>query len=120
MSGSARPYVLALLLTVFLCGARHAPRMTAEDYYKSGKAKYHSKDYLGAIGDYNKAAKLAPDSAKIFGSRGAAKRKLGDKEGALADAKKAARLGDKDARRILGILGYDWEESDNQADPKNR
>ncbi len=91
--------------------------MTADDYYWNGKEKYHNGDYAGAVADYDKAAKLAPDTARIFGSRGAAKRKLGDKEGALSDAKKAARLGDKDARRILNLLGYDWEESDKPDKP---
>jgi Flp pilus assembly protein TadD len=83
--------------------------MTADDYYWRGKEKYHNGDYAGAVLDYDKAAKLAPDTARIYGSRGAAKRKLGDREGALRDAKKAARLGDKDAQRILDLLGYSWE-----------
>jgi Flp pilus assembly protein TadD len=113
MSGRALRFGSAIVLSVFLCGATNpALKMTADDYYWSGKGKYHSGDYAGAIADYDKAAKLAPDTARIFGSRGAAKRKLGDKEGALEDARKAARLGDKDARRILNFLGYDWETDD--------
>ncbi|NTW88627.1 MAG: tetratricopeptide repeat protein [Desulfobulbaceae bacterium] len=100
--------ILALLLTFFLSGADNIGPLTAEDYYRNGKDKYHSGDYLGAIEDYNKAAELNPNTAKIFGSRGAAKRKLGDKNGAIADAKTAARLGDKDAQRILRLLGYTW------------
>jgi len=60
------------------------------------------------LNEYNKAIELTPNIAKIFGSRGAAKRKLGDKKGAIADARTAARLGDKDAQRILRILGYGW------------
>jgi Flp pilus assembly protein TadD len=112
MTGSAFRRTAALLLSLFLFGAKPAVhKMTADDYYWRGKDKYHNGDYSGAIEDYNKAAKLAPDVARIFGSRGAAKRKLGDKQGALDDAKKAARLGDRDARRILDFLGYDWEES---------
>ena len=116
MSGSAFRIGCAVGIAVFLCGAKPpVPKMTADDYYWSGKGKYHNGDYAGAVADYDKAAKLAPDTARIFGSRGAAKRKLGDKEGALADAKKAARLGDKDARRILDLLGYDWQDKDNPA-----
>jgi Flp pilus assembly protein TadD len=100
---------LFLLLAIFLSGA-DGPSMpkSAEDYYWNGKNKYHNGQYREAIEDYNKAAELAPDVAKIFGSRAAAKRKLGDRDGAIADAQKAARLGDQDAQRILRILGYDW------------
>ncbi|NTV98502.1 MAG: tetratricopeptide repeat protein [Chlorobiaceae bacterium] len=113
MSVNAFRYGAAVVLSVFLCGAKpHAVKMSADDYYWRGKDKYHNGDYAGAVEDYDKAARLAPDVARIFGSRGAAKRKLGDKQGAIEDAKKAARLGDKDARRILGILGYSWEASE--------
>jgi Flp pilus assembly protein TadD len=113
MSARVLRFWSLIILSVFLCGARNpVVKMTADDYYWSGKGKYRSGDYAGAIADYDKAAKLAPDTARIFGSRGAAKRKLGDKQGALEDAKKAARLGDRDARRILNFLGYDWETVD--------
>lgn len=101
-------FSLMLSLVFFMAGADNVGPLTAEDYYKSGKIKYHKDDYSGAIEDYNKAAELAPDVAKIFGSRGAAKRKLGDREGAIADAQKAARLGDKDAQRILRMLDLGW------------
>lgn len=101
--------LLALLLGLFLSGA-DGPAMPkiAEDYYWSAKIKYHNGEFREAVEDYDKAAALAPGVAKIFGSRAAAKRKLGDKAGALADARTAARLGDKDAQRILRMLGYDW------------
>ncbi|MCF8382035.1 MAG: hypothetical protein K9G39_00340 [Chlorobium sp.] len=104
------PIPFILLLLSLLLSAADVPEgvKTADDYYWSGKEKYHSGDFRGAIEDYDKASALAPGTAKIFGSRAAAKRKIGDKEGAIADARTAARLGDKDARRILRILGYDW------------
>ncbi|NTU97933.1 MAG: tetratricopeptide repeat protein [Chlorobiaceae bacterium] len=119
MSASAFRYGSAIVLSVFLCGARpQAVRMTADDYYWRGKEKYHNGDFAGAVQEYDKAAKLAPDVARIFGSRGAAKRKLGDKEGALEDARKAARLGDRDAQRILGILGYSWDKNEESRSGK--
>jgi Flp pilus assembly protein TadD len=99
---------LMVMSGVFMAGADAGAPVTAEDYYKSGKAKYKNENYTGAIEDYNKAAELAPDVAKIYGSRGAARRKIGDREGAIADAQKAARLGDKDARRILRMLDLGW------------
>lgn len=108
MSRSVCLIAALLLLMVNLTGAEQAKPLSAEDHYNCGKAKYHDKDYSGAIEDYNKAAELAPDVAKIFGSRAAAKRKLGDKKGAIADAQQAARLGDKKAQQILRFLGYDW------------
>jgi tetratricopeptide (TPR) repeat protein len=108
MSRSVLHYIFIFVLTVVLAGADTPEPLTAEYYYNCGKSKYHFKDYLGAIEDYNKAAELAPEVAKIFGSRAAAKRKLGDKKGAIADAQKAARLGDKEAQRILRFFGYDW------------
>ncbi|NTW70169.1 MAG: hypothetical protein HGB23_10035 [Chlorobiaceae bacterium] len=108
MSRSFRINAALLLLMLFLTGAETIGPPTAEEYYLSGKEKSHCKDYTGAIEDYNRAAELAPDVAKIFGSRAAAKRKLGDKPGAIEDAKQAARLGDRQAQRILRFLGYEW------------
>ncbi len=107
--GKSRTTLTALLFIIVLSGAGlDNGQKTAEDYYWSGKGKYHHGDFRGAIEDYDKASELAPDAAKIFGSRAAAKRKLGDKDGAISDARKEARLGDKDAQRILRMLGYDW------------
>lgn len=101
--------LISILFVLLLSGADNAPENgTAEDYYWSGKEKYNNGDFREAIEDYDRAASLSPGTAKIFGSRAAAKRKLGDKDGALADARTAARLGDKDAQRILRMLGYDW------------
>lgn len=108
MQTKIRLQVAAMTLSLMLSGSTGLASGTADDYYWSGKAKYRSGDYRGAIREYNEAVKLAPKSARIYGSRAAAKRKAGDLNGALEDARKAARLGDRDAQRILKKLGYSW------------
>lgn len=101
--------IVTALTSLLLCGANgENMSKAAEKYYWSGKENYRNGKYQEAINDYDKAAIFSPKTAKIFGSRAAAKRKLGDKDGALADARKAAQLGDKDAQRILRLLGKEW------------
>ncbi|MEE9904751.1 tetratricopeptide repeat protein [Chlorobium sp.] len=104
-----RIHLIAVLIVFLLSGADGPNDSGAADcYYRSGKAKYHNGKFREAIEDYDRAAALSPGTAKIFGSRAAAKRKLGDRQGALDDARTAASLGDKDSQRILRMLGYDW------------
>tara|TARA_R110001599_G_scaffold353664_2_gene594917 strand:+ start:2755 stop:4434 length:1680 start_codon:yes stop_codon:yes gene_type:complete len=61
-------------------------------YNKSGISKQISKDYNGAIADYNKAIELKPDDAGCYVLRGVSKAELKDYYGAIADYTKAIEL----------------------------
>ena len=61
-------------------------------YNKSGISKQISKDYYGAIADYNKVIELKPDDAGCYVLRGFSKAELKDYNGAIADNTKAIEL----------------------------
>jgi len=68
---------------------------TAEEYFKTGTAKYHSEDYKGAIQDFNKSIELNPKYAEPYCNRGVCKAGLGDYHGAIQDYNKAIELNSK-------------------------
>jgi tetratricopeptide (TPR) repeat protein len=65
---------------------------TAEEFLSDGLLKANSKDYKGAIADYNEAIRLKPDYDFAYVNRGNAKYGLGDKQGSIADYNEAIRL----------------------------
>jgi len=69
----------------------------AEEYCLNGMAKFESKDYHGAIKDYNKCIELNPKNAMAYFLRGMAKIALKDKYGGCLDFKKASELDCKEA-----------------------
>ena len=66
---------------------------SAAAYYNRSLAKYESKDYKGAMVDYDKAIKINPNEALVYLNRGACKYILYDDSGACKDARKAQELG---------------------------
>lgn len=76
--------------TVVLIGA--SPNDDAMKYYDNGKRKTHSKDYQGAILDYNKAINLDPNFWWVYFEKALAKYELQDFQGAIADYTKAIIL----------------------------
>ena len=65
---------------------------TASALFESGNAKYFSKDYRGAIDDFDHAIQLDPNYAQAYNNRGNAKFKLQDHRGAIADYDRAIQL----------------------------
>lgn len=64
----------------------------AEAYFERALSKALSRDYKGAVEDYNKAYKLSPDDPEILKKRGLAKIMMNDTVGAIADWENAIRL----------------------------
>jgi len=58
----------------------------------NGKDKLNSKDYDGAIEDFNKAIEIDPNNTSAFHCRGISKEKIKDYEGAMADLEKAIEI----------------------------
>ena len=65
-------------------------------YAVKGFVKYKSKNYEGAIEDYNKALDLDPNYTEAYYNRGLAKDELQDYEGAIEDYNKALDLDPND------------------------
>jgi len=82
---------------------------TAEGFLNNGLIKANSKDYKGAIDDYNEAIHLKPDYDFAYVNRGNAKYGLGDKQGAIADYNEAIRFQPNYALAYinLGVAKYD-------------
>ena len=65
----------------------------AREYIAQGDAKcFHTKDYLGAISDYDKALEFDPTNAVAYQQRSIAKLHTDDCDGAIADASRAIEL----------------------------
>ena len=65
---------------------------TSIEFNEKGIEKYNSKDYLGALQDYNKAIKLDPDYSNAYYNRGLSKSELKNYSGAMQDYNKACLL----------------------------
>lgn len=61
-------------------------------YNRRGVAKHNSKDYVGAIADYDWVIVMSPNDATTYLNRAKCKEKLGDTAGAEADRQRAAQL----------------------------
>jgi tetratricopeptide (TPR) repeat protein len=80
--------------------------MTAVDFYRRGKAKFHAKDAQGALADYTQALTLRPDYALAYTDRGRVRYELQDYQGALTDYTQALTLEPQDALayRLRGLV----------------
>ncbi len=61
-------------------------------YYSRGNGNAKTRDYSGAIADYNKAIEINPRYAEAYNNRGLAKHKLKDYDGAISDFSKAIEI----------------------------
>ena len=79
-----------------------------EIYNNRGYAKYHLKDYTGAITDYNKAIELDPKYALAYFNRGLVKTKTHDYTGAVSDYSKIIAMNPKNpvAYHDRGVVKY--------------
>ena len=71
---------------------------SAAAYVSRGNVRYDSKDYQGAISDYNKALRIDPNYAAAYLNRGVARGKLKDYQGAISDYDKALKIDPNYAR----------------------
>jgi len=67
----------------------------ADAFGRQGSLKLRSRDYKGAIRDFDRAIELSPENAVAYGTRGFAKLKLGDNIGAIRDWDKAISINPK-------------------------
>jgi TolB-like protein len=66
---------------------------------------YASVDYVGAIEEYNRAIKLAPNNGDAYSQLTAVQARAGDLDGALVSARKAAELSPRSSD-TFDFLGY--------------
>ena len=89
---------------------------SAEDWFKSARAKASSGDYEEAIDDYTKALTINPQFADAYFHCGILKGLLGDIKGAISDADKAIKINPQNAmayasRGIAEELGGDLQRA---------
>ncbi len=73
----------------------------ATSYYFKGNLLYESKDYYGAINNFDMAIKLNPNFAQAFYGRGLAKIALGMKTEGCVDLSTAGRIGYREAHNAI-------------------
>ncbi|MDJ0625668.1 MAG: tetratricopeptide repeat protein [Candidatus Caenarcaniphilales bacterium] len=73
----------------------------AEEFFKSGIAKYKLKDFTGAIADFDKAIDLSPSHGEAYLYRGKCKKQLNDPKSAMADFEKSLELNPNSANYYL-------------------
>jgi tetratricopeptide (TPR) repeat protein len=77
--------------------------MTAEMWYKQGRAKRDEEDYKGAIEDYTQAIKLQPDNPGFYAQRGSAQFALGEGQRAIADYTQALKYVSNDIAKAANM-----------------
>ena len=73
---------------------------TSTEFNNQGLAKYNTKDYNGALLDFNKAIELYPNYLEAYGNRSIAKYQVKDLTGALQDCDKVLQLSPGNANAI--------------------
>jgi tetratricopeptide (TPR) repeat protein len=67
-------------------------KVMAQTFYAMGNSLMETKDFQGAIEQYNQAIETYPQYAEAFTYRAIAKAQIGDESGAIADLEQAASL----------------------------
>jgi len=57
----AKPFFVANMVILFICGTGFAQTETAEFFYNRGRERFANSDYYHAMEDYNSALQLKPD-----------------------------------------------------------
>ena len=93
--------VLSILSISFYAQDSDGWTKEADNFLKSGNAKYALGDYKGAIADFNRSIELWP-SATAYNDRANAKAKLEDYYSAIKDYNRALRFSRKYYRAYIG------------------
>ena len=101
-------YPLSIFLTFFYCLAHAQDTVkvstlagtdnNAEKFYNSGIAKFSSKDYNGAMTDFNQAIAMNASFDKAFYNRGIVRFEMKDVKGAMEDYTQAITINDSCAQ----------------------
>src|SRR4051812_2504702 len=83
-----------------------APSVAALAHAGLGDVYRGQEKYQAAIGEYNRAINITPQSAAIYSSRGIAKLLQGDTHGALEDHSKAVELEPRSASALENLAGF--------------
>ena len=86
----------------------------AKSLYDTGKTKWDSKDYKGALADFDEAIKLDSEYAEAYFYRGITKSELNDLNGGLADITTAIEL--EPSKNPLYYLNRGFIKSDLKDD----
>jgi len=80
------------LILIFLFPCNSFSQTKAEQYLKSGNAKFELSDYKGAIRDFSNAIKSKPNLFDAYHYRAQAKGRLKDFRGAIQDYNQAIKI----------------------------
>jgi tetratricopeptide (TPR) repeat protein len=96
---------LALCFLFFATGQAKQAQQTADQYFKSGMAKYHGGDNDGAESDFDRAIELAPRDAASYLARGLVREAKNDFKRAIFDFDRALDFGlsNKEIYYLKGI-----------------
>jgi len=83
--GIALCAVVAVPITFAETSAGGSTNAEAQRLFDSGTLKNNSKDYQGAVADFNKALSLDPNYGKAYANRASARFNVGDYHGAIHD-----------------------------------
>jgi tetratricopeptide (TPR) repeat protein len=89
-----------------------AEQMSAKDFNNRGVDKLETKDYKGAIADFNQALRLDPKNAKAYFNRGFAYSSLENYQNAIEDYTKAIQMKPGDAEAFYN-RGLAYSNLDN-------
>tara|TARA_B100001057_G_C22849907_1_gene950570 strand:+ start:112 stop:3132 length:3021 start_codon:yes stop_codon:yes gene_type:complete len=78
------------------CNPKGTYKKGANEWFNSGYAKYNSKDYKGAIEDFNRAVEIKSNDFMLYKWRGFSKTNIGDYKGSIEDFNKAIEIESND------------------------
>ncbi len=97
-------FCITILATLFVAFTA-CPAQNVMALIESGEAKAKAGDFNGAIADYTRAIRLAPNYRSAYVHRAAAEAHGGDWQGALADLNKALAI-KPDSAEIFGARAF--------------
>lgn len=93
-------FSLALVVALLLPAGLYSTETATSKLVSSAMDKANAHDYTAAYADFDKAIKLEPKNAFVFGMRGVAKQIQGDFNGSIADLRKSLEITPVDLTRF--------------------